>query len=153
MWRGRSKHVFRQRTRISWTACSSALRSVTPPGTWLEEKRGMDILRKTPCSSGEQTISPPLSCTHYAKQERDRGKGVSNLFPELRQSITPALPAAVHWTQRMCGVYLCPSETICLTLCCGWLLESTCFMSAWRLLQNECLRKEIPESHGCANKL
>lgn len=112
MWCRRSKHVFGQRTQISWTACGCMLCSVTPPGTWLDKGRekwrgracgGGGVLGKTRRSSIEQTdsISPRL-CT-----QRQTGKGsgeeVSNLFPELWQSITCACCSdwTLHWMDVM----------------------------------------------------
>lgn len=104
MWRRRSKHVFGQRTQISWTACGCMLCSVTPPGTWLdwgrEKQRGREgsggggVLGKTHRSSLEQTdsVSPRL-CTQR-QTGKGSGEGVSNLFPELWQSITRACCSA-----------------------------------------------------------
>lgn len=79
--------------------------------TWLKEKRGREMLGKTCRSSREQTdsISPRLRTQRQTG--KGSGKGVSNLFPELRQSITPALPVTGHWTEWMCWVFLFPSET------------------------------------------
>lgn len=81
--------------------------------TWLEEKGGMEILGKTCHSSREQTdtISPHPGSTDKRQTGKGSGKGVSNLFPELRQSITPALPVTGHWSEWMCWVFLFPPES------------------------------------------
>lgn len=79
--------------------------------TWLKEKRGREMFGKTWHSSREQTdyISPRLHM--QCQTGKGSGKGVSNLFPVLRQSIAPALPVTGHWPEWMCWVFLLSTET------------------------------------------